>query len=315
MKNITDYITKRLLTITNGLFIILLLIQRLPDKPYRIADHPRYTLVFIVLLEILFLTISFLQKNDQKRQVLSDIFAVIYGFLIFWILSTIKLALVSEAKQAVFPPPGAVLEQFAADSGKILVNVRASLSLILRGYLIAVAIGLPLGLFLGWNSRASAVAGYIAKFVGSISPIVYIPYAIVLLPTFRLASMYVIIVASFWPTFACTMSGVRNVEKRLIDSARMLCVSKFTMLFRIILPAALPQIFIGLNQGLGVSFILIVSAEMIGARSGLGYYVNNYTNFGNYTNALVGVIAIGIVVTFVTFLFNSLQRYLLRWKQ
>jgi len=315
MKHIMEYIVKRIFTITNGLFIVFLLIQLIPDKAYRIADNQRYTLFFMVFLQILFLTVSFLQKKDQTRQVLTDIVGVVYGFFIFWLLATVKLSLVTEAKQAIFPPPGAVLAQFAADFSKILVNVKASLSLILKGYLIAVLLGLPLGLFLGWNARASAVAGYIAKFIGSISPIVYIPYAIVFLPTFHLASMFVIIIASFWPTFACTMSGVRNVEKRLVDSARMLCVSKFTMLFRIILPAALPQIFIGLNQGLGVSFILLVSAEMIGARNGLGFYVNNYASFGNFTNTLVGVIAIGIVVTFVTFLFNSFQRYLLRWKQ
>jgi NitT/TauT family transport system permease protein len=310
-----NYIAKRLFNITNGLFVIFLLIQMIPDKTYRIADHPRYTLIFIVFLEILFLLLSFLQKKDQTRQVLTDIVAVIYGFFIFWMLATVKLSLVVEAKQAIFPPPGAVLAKFAAGFDEILVNVKFSLSLIFRGYLTAIAIALPLGLFLGWNARVGAVAGYISKFIGSISPIVYIPYLIVLLPTFRMASMFVILIASFWPIFACTMSGVRNVEKRLIDSARMLCVSKFTMLFCIVLPAALPQIFIGCNQGLGVSFILIVSAEMIGARSGLGFYVNNYANFGNFTNALVGVIAIGIVVTFITFLFNAAQRYMLRWKQ
>jgi NitT/TauT family transport system permease protein len=309
------YIAKHLFTVTNGLFVIFLLIQMIPDKAYRIADHPRYTLIFMVFLQILFLTVSFLQKKDQTRQVLTDIVGVIYGFFIFWMLATVKLSLVSAAKQAVFPPPGAVLSQFAADFGAILENIKFSLALIFKGYLIAVTAALPLGLFLGWNVRAGAVAGYISKFIGSISPMVYIPYLIVLLPTFRAASMFVIIIASFWPVFACTMSGVRNVEKRLIDSAKMLCVSKFTMLFRIVLPAALPQIFIGCNQGLGISFILIVSAEMIGARSGLGYYVNNYANFGNYTNALVGVIAIGIVVTFITYLFNTAQRFMLRWKQ
>ncbi|MDR2717923.1 MAG: ABC transporter permease subunit [Treponema sp.] len=310
-----NHIAKRLFTVTNGLFIIFLLIQLIPDKAYRIADHPRYTLIFMAFLEVLLLAVSFVPKKDQTRQVLTDIAGVIYGFFIFWILATVKLSLVSEAKQAVFPPPGAVLDKFAADSGKMLVNVKDSLLLIFQGYMIAVVTAIPLGLFLGWNMRVGAVAGYISKFLSSISPIVYIPYAIVLLPTFRSASMFVIIVASFWPAFAGTMSGVHNVEKRLIDSAKMLCVSKFTMLFRIILPAALPQIFIGCNQGLGVSFILLVSAEMIGARSGLGFYVNNYANFGNYTNALVGVIAIGIVVSCITFLFNAAQRFLLRWKQ
>jgi len=309
------YIAKRIFTVTNGLFIVFLLVQLLPNKPYRITDYPRYTVLFIVFLQIIFLTISFFQKKEQTRQVLTDIIGVVYGFFIFWLLVTVKLSLVGEAKQAIFPPPGAVLEKFVADFGTILANIKASLTLIFRGYLIAIVFGLPLGLFLGWNARAGTVAGYITKFISSISPIVYIPYLIVLLPTFRLASMFVIIIASFWPIFACTMSGVRNVEKRLVDSAKMLCVGKFTMLFRIVLPAALPQIFIGCNQGLGVSFILIVSAEMIGGHSGLGYYVNNYANFGNYTNALVGVIAIGVVVTCITFLFNAAQRYLLRWKQ
>jgi len=315
MKYITKYITKRLFGVTNALFIIFLLIQLIPDKPYRIADHPRYTLIFIVFLEVLLLTVSFLIKKDQTRLVLTDIAGVVYGFFIFWLLATVKLSLVSQAKQAVFPPPGAVLQKFVVDSDIMLINIKASLSLIFQGYVIAVALAVPLGLFLGWNIRVGSVAGYVSKFLSSISPIVYIPYAIVLLPTFRSASMFVIIIASFWPTFAGTMSGVQNVEKRLIDSAKMLCVSKFTMLFRVVLPAALPQIFIGCNQGLSVSFILLVSAEMIGARSGLGFYVNNYANFGNYTNALVGVIVIGIVVSFITFLFNSLQRYLLRWKQ
>jgi len=309
------YITKRIFTVTNGLFIVFLLVQLLPDKPYRITDHPCYTLFFIVFLQILLLTVSFLQKKDQTRQVFTDIIGVVYGLFIFWVLVTVKLSLVNVAKQAIFPPPGAVLEQFISDINKILVNVKASLSLILKGYLIALVVGLPLGLFLGWNVRGGAVAGYIGKFVGSISPIIYIPYTIVLMPTFRMASLSVIVIASFWPIFTSTMSGVRNVEKRLIDSAKMLCVNKFTMLFRVILPAALPQIFMGLNQGLGVSFVVIVSAEMIGGRSGLGFYVNNYSILGNFTNTLVGVIAIGIVVTFVTFLYNSLQRYLLRWKQ
>jgi len=310
-----NQIAKRLFTITNGLYIVFLLIQLIPDKPYRIADHPHYTVVFIVLLEFFLLMVSFLIKNDQMRHVITDIVGVIFAFFIFWQLATIKLSFVSHAKQAVFPPPGAVLSQFAADSGKMLVNIRDSLLLIFEGYLIAILLAIPLGLFFGWNIRIGTVAGYISKFVSSISPIVYIPYAIVLLPTFRAASMLVIIVASFWPAFASTMSGVQNVEKRLVDSAKMLCVSKFTMLFRIILPAALPQIFIGCNQGLSVSFILLVSAEMIGARSGIGYYVNNYANFGNYTNALVGVITIGIVVTFITFIFNLAQKFLLRWKQ
>ncbi|MDR1514562.1 MAG: ABC transporter permease subunit [Synergistaceae bacterium] len=309
------WIMKRILTIPNALFIVLLSIQLIPNKTYRIPDRPIYTVVLAVVLEIILMAISFLVKNGHLRRTFTDVLGIIFAVLIFWVLATVKFDLPGNAKQAVFPPPGAVLEKFALDFSQILINIRDSLALIFRGYLIAVVTAIPLGLFLGWNLRIGAAAGYISKFLSSISPIVYIPYAIVLLPTFRAASVFVIVVASFWPVLASTMSGVLNVEKRIIDSAKTLNVGRFTMLFRIILPAALPQIFIGCNQGLSVSFILLTSAEMIGARSGLGYYVNNYANFGNYTSALAGVITIGIVVTVITFLFNLLQRYLLRWKE
>jgi NitT/TauT family transport system permease protein len=158
-------------------------------------------------------------------------------------------------------------------------------------------------------------ATYITKFLSAIPPIVYIPYGIALLPTFRSVSVFVIFLAGFWPILAGTMSGVLNVEKKVIDSARVLNVNRLTMLFSVILPAALPQIFIGCNQGLTVSFILLTSAEMIGARDGLGYYVKNYSDFGDYTRTIVGILVIGIVVVAISFLFNKLQRTLLRWKR
>jgi NitT/TauT family transport system permease protein len=306
---------KRLLIVPNALFIALLLIQSLPNKPYRVTDKPLYTVILAAAVEAVLLSASFAVKKDRTLRVIADVIGCVFAFLIFWTLATVKFDLPGGAKQAVFPPPGAVLDKFAIDFAQMLVNIRDSVLLISQGYFIGAAVAIPLGLFLGWNARMGDTAGYITKFFSSISPLVYIPYAIVLLPTFRAASVFVIFMATFWPTLASTMSGVLNVEKRIIDSAKTLCVGRFTMLFQIILPAALPQIFIGLNQGLSVSFILLVSAEMIGARSGLGYYVNNYANFGNYTSALAGVITIGVVVTFITFLFNLIQRFLLRWKQ
>ena len=87
------------------------------------------------------------------------------------------------------------------------------------------------------------------------------------------------------------------------------------MLFRVILPASLQQIFLGCNQGLSVSFILLTSAEMIGARDGMGYYVKYYSDFGDYTRAITGLLVIGFVVIGVTFMFNKLQNRLLRWKR
>ena len=302
---------KRYLRVTNLLFLILIAVQFLPDH---IAKDPQtsYVIWFAVIVEALVLVVSALIKKEDGLNLFLDIVGFVYGLLILWTLATAKF---NWLKEALFPPPGRVFAQFIEDFDKIQVNIVSSLGIIVRGYLLAALVAIPLGLFLGWNARLGNAATYVAKFLGSIPPIVYIPYGIALLPTFHSVSVFVIFLASFWPILASTMSGVMNVDQKVIDSAKVLNVNSFTMMFSIILPAALPQIFIGCNQGLSVSFILLTSAEMIGARSGMGYYVKNYSDFGDYTRTIVGLLVIGIVVVVITFLFNQLQKALLRWKR
>lgn len=302
---------QRYFRVTNLLFLILIAVQFLPDK---IAKEPQsaYVLWFAVGVEILVLVVSALIKKPQGLSLFLDIVGFLFVLLILWTLTTAKLNLL---KESLFPPPGRVFYQFIEDIDKIFINIRSSLGIIIQGYLLAAVVSIPLGLFIGWSARLGNAATYIAKFLSAIPPIVYIPYGIALLPTFRSVSVFVIFLAAFWPILASTMSGVLNVEKKVIDSAKVLNVNRFTMLFSVILPSALPQIFIGCNQGLTVSFILLTSAEMIGARDGLGYYVKNYSDFGDYTRTIVGILVIGIVVVAISFLFNKLQQYLLRWKQ
>ena len=302
---------KRFIRTTNLLFLILILVQLLPNA-IEGETFASYTVWFAMGVEILVLAISALSKKEKNLHLFLDIISFIYVLLILWTLATVKFNILNEA---LFPAPGKVFEQFIRDYNKLLVNIKSSVGIIVQGYLLASVIAIPLGLFLGWNSRLGNAATYISKFLGSIPPIVYIPYGIALLPTFRSVSVFVIFLATFWPVLASTMSGVLNVEQKVIDSARVLNVNSFTMMFSIILPAALPQIFIGCNQGLSVSFILLTSAEMIGARDGLGYYIKNYSDFGDYTRTIVGLLLIGIVVVAISFLFNQLQRYLLKWKR
>ena len=303
---------KRFLRVANLLFIVLIAVQFLPDKSAKPANS-LYVIWLAVALEVLLLVVSALAKKPEGLTLFLDIVGFVYAFLILWTLATAKFVWL---KESLFPPPGRVFAQFIDDLyPKILVNIKSSLLIILEGYLLAVVIAIPLGLFLGWSTRIGNAATYITKFFSAIPPIVYIPYGIALLPAFRSASVMVIFLATFWPVLAGTMSGVLNVDKKIIDSAKVLNVNPFTMLFSVILPASLPQIFIGCNQGLTVSFVLLTSAEMIGARDGLGYYVKNYSDFGDYTRTIVGIIVIGIVVVAISFLVNKLQKFLLRWKR
>ena len=263
---------KRYFRVVHGLFAVLLLIQFLPDK-LTTETYVSYVIWFAVGVEVLTLILSAFIKKPASLNLFTDIVGFIYGLLIAWTLATAKFNLL---KAALFPPPGKVFWQFIDDYDKILVNIQSSVGIILQGYLLALAVAIPLGLFLGWSARLGSAATYISKFLGAIPPIVYIPYGIALLPTFRSVSVFVIFLATFWPV---------------------------------------QQIFIGCNQGLTVSFVLLTSAEMIGAQSGLGYYIKNYSDFGDYTRTIVGLIVVGIVIVIISFIFNSIQKYLLRWKQ
>ncbi len=301
----------RIFRVTHILFVILLLVQLLPDRSTKEVCTGAL-IAFAIGLEAVTIGLSFLVKKKESLSLLLDIVGFIFVLLTIWSLATAKWNVLNDM---LFPAPGKVLHQFAEDRDKILINIKSSLGITIKGFLLASLAAIPLGLFLGWNARLGGAATYISKFFSSIPPIVYIPYGIALLPTFQSVSVFVIFLATFWPVFAGTMSGVMHVDQRIIDSAKVLNVPKPEMLFSVILPAALPQIFLGCNQGLSVSFILLTSAEMIGARDGMGYYVKYYSDFGDYTRTITGLLVIGIVVIAVTFLFNQLQKRMLRWKK
>jgi len=304
-------IRKRYLRVAHLLFIVLLLTQLLPDR----STNPVYTsylVTFAVGAEVIVLAASALIKKEESLALLVDVAGFIFILLGAWSLATAKYDYLNPQ---LFPAPGRVIHQFVEDKDKIFVNVKSSLQTIVKGFFLAVAVAVPLGLFIGWSARLGSAATYITKFFSSIPPIVYIPYGIALLPTLKSVSVFVIFLATFWPVFAGTMSGVLGVDKRIIDSAKVLNVGKLEMLFRVILPASLQQIFLGCNQGLSVSFILLTSAEMINAKDGMGYYVKNYSDFGDYTRTITGLLVIGFVVIGVTFLFNTIQNRLLKWKR
>lgn len=304
-------IKARFLRITHIFFAILMLIQLLPDKSQKEVCTSSL-IVFAIATEAVVIILSFLIKKKESLSLTLDIFGFIYVFMTVWTLATAKFDLLNDL---LFPAPGKVIAQFAEDKTVILTNIKSSVGIIIQGFLLAAVAAIPLGLLIGLNARLGNAASYLTKFFSSIPPIVYIPYGIALLPTFRSVSVFVIFLASFWPIFAGTMSGVLNVDKRTVDSAKVLNVKKPAMLTSVILPASLPQIFLGCNQGLSVSFILLTSAEMIGARDGMGYYVKYYSDFGDYARTITGLIVIGVVVIAVTFLFNRFQQYLLRWRK
>ncbi|MDR2502392.1 MAG: ABC transporter permease [Oscillospiraceae bacterium] len=296
MKKLTKYFV-------HALFALFLLTLLLPDRVSKESAW-QHALCFAAILEALAIVF-------RKRRALTDIVTVVFVLLIAWTLATAKFNLLREF---LFPPPGRVFRQFMLDYKDLLRHIASSLGLVFNGYALGLIFAIPLGLLIGYSARMGETATHISKFLASIPPIVYIPYGVALLPTFRSVSVMVIFLATFWPVLSGTVAGVMYTERKYIDAARILGCSRARILLRVILPGALAQIFTGCNQGLAVSFILLTSAEMIGARSGMGYYVNYFSDLGDYTRTLTGVILIGVVISVVFFAFSKLQKRLLRWR-
>lgn len=250
-------------------------------------------------------------KNIPLYRTAIDVAFIVILVIASWWLAT---DVFNVLPPRIFPSPIAVLWQIVEDAEKIGTGIVSSLGIIAEGFILGGAAALALGLLLGSQARMHAAANKIVAFLSAIPPIVYIPYGIALLPTFRASSVLVIFLATFWPVLTGTLAGVSSVDKRIIDSARVLNVPRHKMLFKVMLPAALPLIFNGFNIGLCLSFILLTSAEMIGGSTGMGYYVKYYSDFSDYTRILAGIIVIGVVITAVSTAFAAFQRWALRWQ-
>lgn len=300
----------RLLTPATVLFAVFLATLALPNQA---SADPQNAYVLAVGCGVWAVSVAgcIAARKRSQRDVFADVCAVVLAGLAAWQLASAGLNVLPEK---MFPAPGIVFAQIVADAAKIGQGIVSSLGIVAEGYLLGTAAALVLGLALGFGARSSAATAKVVSFLSAIPPIVYIPYGIALLPTFRASSVMVIFLATLWPVFTGTLAGVSHVDARILDSARVLNVGRLKTLVRVVLPSALPLIFNGLNIALCLSFILLTSAEMIGGSVGMGYYVKYYSDFGDYTRILAGIIVIGVVITFISVLLNSLQRYLTRWK-
>jgi len=198
----------------------------------------------------------------------------------------------------VFPGPLAV-ERGAAqlvEGGVLWRYIGDSLRRVAIGYGAAVIVGIPAGLLLGWYPAAAQVVNPTIQILRPISPIAWIPVAIVLFGVGDEASVFLIFIASFFPIVVSTISGVHNVPSMYRRAGRNFGLSPGKLLARVVLPAALPQMLIGLRIALGIAWLVVVAAEMIAADSGLGYLVIDARNSGKrYDLVVAAMLMIGLI--------------------
>ena len=234
------------------------------------------------------------------------------SFLTVWEIATAKFGWLP---LPFFPPPQAILEVYTDDLPKLLDSVIASVKLQLGGYLIGAAIGFMTGVSIGWSQKVGYWVHPVLRFIGPLPATAWLPIAFFTFPSSWSASTFLIALATGFPVTVLTWSGVASVPNAYYDVARTLGAKPAFLVLKVAIPAALPHVFVGLFMGLGASFAVLVVAEMIGVKAGLGWYLQWAQGWAAYANMYAALIVMSLLCSgAITLLFKTRDR-LLVWQK
>jgi len=214
---------------------------------------------------------------------------------------------------AIFPTPGQVVAgayELAKD-GTLWEHITASLFRVGAGFGLAVLVAIPLGLWMGWVREAFVTLNPIFQMLRPISPIAWIPIAILWFGVGDVSPIFLIFISSVFPMIVQTSSGVHTIDRRYLRAAANFGVSRTILFGRVVIPAVLPEMIVGMRIGIGVAWLVVVAAEMIALRSGLGYLIMDSRNAGNRYDL---VVASMIIIGMIGLLLDGITRLLERLK-
>ena len=243
-------------------------------------------------------------------------FGAIVGVIILWFALTRWFGIIPMGR---FPTPAAFwdalkqIEVRGYAGSRLHAHAWHSLRLIVISFLVAVGTGVPLGLLMGWNRRAEALINPVFMLIRPIPPLAWIPLAILWLGLGDAAKVMVIWFAAFVPSVINSHSGVRNIDKPVIEAARMMGTPPFRLVTEVIVPASLPMIFTGLRLSLQASWTTLVAAELVGALVGVGFVLNMAQQDIFPAMILVGMLTVGVLGWLTTFALGLVEKRVLAW--
>lgn len=205
---------------------------------------------------------------------------------------------VVQTESVIFPTPLQVVTgaMELIEDGTLWEHISSSLLRVGAGFLLAVLTAIPLGLWMGRVDGAYATLNPIFQIMRPISPIAWIPLAILWFGVGNASPIFLIFIAAVFPLIVQTAAGVHTIEPRYLNAAENFGVSRYKLYRQVVIPAVLPDLIVGMRISLGVAWLVVVAAEMIALRSGLGYMIMDSRNAGNrYDLVIAGMIIIGVI--------------------
>jgi NitT/TauT family transport system permease protein len=225
------------------------------------------------------------------RKIVPPMVVILLLIAMWWIV-------VVRNDSAIFPTPWQVVTGVfeLAQDGTLWEHIGASLFRVGIGFGLAFLVAIPLGLWMGWVGGAFGALNPIFQMLRPISPIAWIPIAILWFGVGDLSPIFLIFISSVFPMIVQTTAGVHTIDRRYLRAAANFGVSRRVLFGRVVIPAVLPEIIVGMRIGIGVAWLVIVAAEMIALRSGLGYLIMDSRNAGNrYDLVIASMIIIGVI--------------------
>jgi NitT/TauT family transport system permease protein len=244
-----------------------------------------------------------------QRAVTLNLIAVAAGLAVWTLLGVLGV-------QAL-PTPlevAAKAGELIAD-GTLLGDALASLRRVLLGFLLGTLLAVPIGFLMGWYATARGLLEPYIQFFRTIPPLAIIPLAIVLLGIGEVPKVFVIFLAAFLSSVVATFQGVVDVDRTLINAARVLGASDRTIFLKVVVPASTPFILVGMRVGLGSAWGTLVAAELIAAQEGLGFRMQQAQLYYDLSTIFVGLIAIGVLGLLMDRLLLLAERHLTDWQE
>lgn len=260
-------------------------------------------------------------KAEQKRIKYRDAVLSVSGILLFLVIweCLVLFKIVDSRKLCDFLD---VFKLFIVkfsdpnpDGSVLLVNIWSSLEVALTGFLLAMAIGIPLGWLMGWYRGFDAFMRPIFEIVRPIPPVSWIPLTIVWMGIGLKSKAFIVFFSAFVPCLINSYTGIRQTKEVLVNVGKTFGASNFTCFWKVGIPSSMTMTFAGVKVAIGNAWATLVAAEMLAASSGLGFMILMGRNYGRVDLIILGIVVIGVLGVIISLLIGACENLVLGWKK
>jgi NitT/TauT family transport system permease protein len=281
--------------------------QPVNTAPYRV-------IIGALVLALVIYYIAALKNPDQRKKLYHKAqFLFACGtVLTLWDFLTSKSALLP---LPYFPSMVEIINVMFQDRVLLLRSTLYSMRLFFAGLITGTILGLATGIFIGWFRQWDYWLSPVIRVTGIIPAVAWLPIALLIFPNSFTTGMFLIFISSWFPVSSMMASGIISTQKSYFEAARTLGAGNRFLLFHVAIPNAMPSVFTGVMTACAFSFTTLIVSEMVGAKAGLGFYINWAKGWGAYSKVYGAIIIIAVEFALILALINVVRRSVLRWQR